>query len=367
MTGSRTARLGVAAARAGLRVALLVDPRFPGGTGTAVAAEIRALAPHVDLAVFGLATAMFRGRPVNPAIAGALQDVGLTLLPEPSVVHADTIVLHNPACLRFDSRLGPRLSASRVIVVPHENFVRPGGNEGFDIAHCLGLIAAQVTGAERLVAPVSASNRAGVATWLALYPALGWRLARDNWSNICDQTLLAPTPAPRDRRGRHSRPGLEKFPPLPMLHAQFPEHAEFCTILGADNLLAERAALPEHWHLLPFGAVEVATFLSRIDFFVYYTHPLWRESFGRAIAEAVAAGKLVVTDPATAEPFGSGVVADDGGQIDAIVAAHIADPSRYAAAVRRAQLHLAAHHRPRQVGARLIALLQPDVAVDALL
>ena len=38
-----------ATARARRRVALLVDPRFPGGTGSAVAAEIRALAPRVNL------------------------------------------------------------------------------------------------------------------------------------------------------------------------------------------------------------------------------------------------------------------------------------------------------------------------------
>ena len=92
-----------AKARAKRRVALLVDPRFPGGTGGAVAAEIRALAPHVDLAVFALATAMFRDRPTNPAIASALAELGLPLLPEPPVVHADTIVLHNPTCLRFDA------------------------------------------------------------------------------------------------------------------------------------------------------------------------------------------------------------------------------------------------------------------------
>ena len=59
-----------------------------------------------------------------------------------------------------------------------------------------------------------------------------------------------------------------------------------------------------------FGAMPVPDFLASIDFFVYFTHPLLREGFGRAIAEAIAAGKLVITDEETAEPFGPGVVTD---------------------------------------------------------
>ena len=86
----------------------------------------------------------------------------------------------------------------------------------------------------------------------------------------------------------------------------------------------------------------VDAFLAGIDFFVYFTHPFWRESFGRSIAEAIAAGKLVITDPVTATSFGSGVISNDGRGVDAIVAAHVAEPGRYRSAVRRAQASLAA-------------------------
>jgi hypothetical protein len=355
-----------ATARARRRVALLVDPRFPGGTGSAVAAEIRALAPRVNLAVFHLATAMFPGREVNPAIRRVLEELSLPLLPQPPVVHADTIVLHNPTCLRFDTALGPRLSAARVIVVAHENFLRPGGCEGFDVGHCLGLVAGRVAGGERLLAPISATNRASVAAWLGRHPDLGWRLAPDDWPNICDQPFLAPTPTPRDRRGRHSRAGLEKFPPLAALRAQFSPQAERCAILGADTLLLDRESMPPHWQLMRFGAMPVPDFLASIDFFVYFTHPLLREGYGRAIAEAIAAGKLVITDEETAGPFGPGVVTDTGtgDGIDRIIASHVADPSRYAAAVLRTQADLAAY-RPDPVAARLAALLEPEAPLHA--
>jgi hypothetical protein len=347
-------------------VALLIDPRFPGGTGSAAAAEIRTLAPRVELAVIGLRTAMFRDRPPNPAIARALEDLGLPLLPEPAVVRADTIVLHNPACLKFDTRLAPRLSAARTVVVTHENFLRPGGVEGFDVAHCLGLVAAQVAGGERLLAPISGPNRAGVAAWLGRHPESGWRLAPADWPNVCDQPMLEPSSRPRDRRGRHSRPGFEKFPSLAALRLQFPPHAERSAILGADTLLLDPESVPSHWQLLRFGAVPVADFLAGIDFFVYFTHPLWRESYGRAIAEAIAAGKLVITDEATAEPFGPGVVAATSKEVDGIVAAHVAEPARYKAAVRQAQADLAPH-RPDAVLRCLMPLLTPGELTHAFL
>lgn len=339
------------------RVALLVEPRFPGGTSGAVAAEIRALAPHVTLSVVALETRMFRDRPVHPEIERALDHVGLALLPPPPVVHADTIVLHNPSALKFDTRLAPRLSATRIVLVTHESFLRPGGGEGFDVGHCLDLVTARVAGGARLLAPVSPANRRGVEAWLATGRGAGWTLAADDWPNILEPRMIAPKQRPRDRRGRHSRAGFEKFPGLPALRAQFPPHAERCAILGADTLLLDPDPAPPHWELLPFGAMPVEEFLAGIDVFVYFTNPGWRESFGRAIAEAIAAGKLVITDPETAAPFGPGVIADDGTHVDAIVAAHLGDPRRYAAAVRRAQADLA-RHRPEAVVPRLLSLIE---------
>ena len=322
------------------RLALVVDPRFSGGTSVAVAAEIRALAGVVDLRVFALETAMFQGRQVHPAIEAACEAHGIAVSWDASVIRADTIVLHNPSSLRFNRALPVRMSAGQAFVVTHENFLRPGGAEGFDVARCLDLLERALICGRRALAPVSCHNRRTVEDWLAPRCS-GWRVTPDDWFNIVDFTPHPPTAAPRDRRGRHSRPGPEKFPPIEALARQFPPHAEACIILGGDGLLLEREGLPRHWDVRPFGATAVERFFEEIDFFVYFTNPRWRESFGRAVAEAIAAGKLVIADPGTAEGFGPAVVASDGTDVDRIVAELIAEPARYQAFVRAAQAWLA--------------------------
>jgi glycosyltransferase involved in cell wall biosynthesis len=343
-------------------VAILVDPRFPGGTAGAVAAEIAALAPHVDLAVHALRGRMFEGRADNALLADTLAAHGIPLIEDARVVRAEVIALHNPSCLKRDTALDIRLSCARLFVVTHENFLRPGGAEGFDVAHCLGLVeAARACGAPAL-APISPINRAGVAAWTAARGG-AWPIAAGDWFNIIDLPLTAPSPAPRDRRGRHSRPGFEKFPlPRDMLR-QFPAHAESCAILGADALLLEGETPPRHWKLHRFNEIEPARFLAEIDFFVYFTNPLWRESFGRVIAEAIAAGKVVITDPATASVFGEAVIADpEGGRgetLDRVIAEFIANPARYGRFVRAAQASLA-RFRPEAFVRRFLARLETE-------
>jgi glycosyltransferase involved in cell wall biosynthesis len=108
-------------------------------------------------------------------------------------------------------------------------------------------------------------------------------------------------------------------------------------ILGGDSLLHERALVPSHWEVRPFVVGELDRFFADIDFYVYYTNPAWRESFGRAVAEAIVAGKVVITDPGTAEVFGSAVVAADADEVDAVIGRFLSDPGSYAAFVRAAQ------------------------------
>lgn len=339
------------------RLALIVDPRFPGGTCAAVAAEIRALGGLVDLSVHGVETAMFKGRRVNPTLQGALDEQGIGLTWSAPVIRADTVVFHNPSCLRFDTRLATRISCASAFIVTQENLLRPNGSEGFDVATCLDLIDAALVSGHRNLAPVSPYNRRTVDGWLARNPR-DWTVTPFDWLNICELEIIPPASTPRDRRGRHSRPGFEKFPPLDTMLAHFPPHAERCAILGGDSFLLDPETLPRHWTVRRFGETDVAGFLAELDFFVYFTHPQWRESFGRVIAEAIAAGKLVITDPGTAEAFGDAVVPSDGTDVDRIIQAFIAEPRWYQTFVRSAQASLA-RFRPEACVRDVLSRIDP--------
>jgi hypothetical protein len=322
-------------------IAYVIDPRFPGGTSSGVAAELRAVADLADISIHAIDTRMFAGRPVAPVIERALADLKLVLDWDRETVHADLILIHNPAFLKFESDFRRRLFTRRLVVVAQENFLRPGGDEGFAVGHCLGLIDAASLALHKLLAPVSPWNRTTVQDWLAGTSEAGtWQVHERDWFHLCDFPLVAPTPAPRDRRGRLSRPGFEKFPSLVDMELCFPPHAEANIILGGDTLRSLEEERP-HWQIHPFRSLEPDKFFGMIDFMVYFTSPEWRESFGRVLAEAIAAGKLVICDHASAAGFPDAVIAARPEEVDAIVARFVADPSGYRRQVEKSQRILA--------------------------
>ena len=101
------------------RIAVLVDPRFPGGTSSAVAHEILAMHRRADLTIHFLETRMFKGREINPTLQRALDETGLTPVWNAPVVRSDIVVFHNPSALKFDERLRSRILCDRLIVVTH--------------------------------------------------------------------------------------------------------------------------------------------------------------------------------------------------------------------------------------------------------
>lgn len=323
---------------------MVIEPRFRGGTSTAVVRQLAELVHVADVAVVGIRSRMFGDSPANPVLLAELERLGLDLEWSSDRVVADVIILHNPLFLKFQPDLGVRLVCRKLLVVTHENFLLPGGSEAFDVLKCLSAIERATICASRFLAPVSDRNRRIVQSWVEQTDA-DWNLAEQNWINICDNEIVAPTPFPRDRRGRHSRPGPEKFPSNDVLLSLFPSRAEYCGILGGDGLIGLGA--PDHWDLIPFNGKPVAEFLGGFDFFVYFSNPRITESFGMVLAEAVSAGKLVITDPVSAETFGAGVIGLTVNEVDSCIARHVNDPGLYCAQVRKAQASLTAFSSER--------------------
>lgn len=316
-----------------IRIAVVLDPRFPGGTASAVAQELPILKTLGRVEIHGILSKMFNGKPLNPTLKAAIETERLELIWDSPVISADLILLHNPAFLKFNESLGSRLVAQNLIVVTHENFTAPNGALSFDVEGCLEQIDQASLSVGRYLAPVSNYNRETVETWLG--DDRDWDVTLENWHNICDFEVSPPTHAPEDKRGRHSRPGFEKFPNFEVMNALFPPHAKLNAILGADSLMDDDP--PAHWNLHKFRSRPVDAFLSDIDFFVYFTNPNWRESFGRVIAEATAAGKLVITDHGTASNLGEGIVGAEPSEVDGLIAGFINAPGTYVKTIQKAQ------------------------------
>jgi hypothetical protein len=321
-------------------LAYLVEPAFPGGTSAAVAQELRAVRGRARIEVHGVTSRMFPGRPVAPVLDAALADLNLALVRDAPRIAADVVIVHNPSFLKFETDFAPRILAREIVLVTHENLLRPGGHESHDVGHCLDLIDRATVALRRSLAPISPHNRTTVADWRAAHPRhRHWQVRPEDWINICDFPLRPPAPAPRDRRGRHSRPGFEKFPAPRAMDLCFPPHAEANVILGADGL-GDLVRTRPHWQAVPFGGMAVEDYFDAIDFMIYFTAPTFRESFGRVLAEAIAAGKVVLSDPDTAAVFGDAVIATRPEEVDAVIAAFLAAPGRYAAQVARGQARL---------------------------
>ena len=347
-----------------IRIAYVIDPRFPGGTSAAVAAELRVASRFGALSVHAVESAMFHGRHVAPQLQAAFDDLAITPIWNAPVIAGDLVLLHNPAFLKFQPVFPARILCRQLHVITHENFERPGGHECFDVAGCLTQIERATLALRKVIAPISRVNRATVESWLGARPGFGgWTVQPQDWFNICAFDLCPPTAAPADRRGRHSRPGAEKFPSLAALDLCFPAHAAANTLLGADSLIAEGISRP-HWHLLPFGGLALDRYFEMVDFMVYFTAPTWRESFGRVLAEGMAAGKVVISDRETAASFGAGVIAARPADVDAIIARHVADPGLYRRQVASAQDALAQFSAARfaEMFAEVVAQAGPKAA-----
>ncbi len=345
-------------------LAYLMDPRFRGGTSSSFAEEIKVTADLARVRVHALSGGRLKGLAPSPTAEAALADAGLDLQWDLPSISADIVVIHNPLFLSPLGALPTRIAARDLVVVSHENFLRPGGHEAFDVAGVLNRIAGSSFALRRWIAPVSAYNRRMVNEWITRSGAAsGWQVLPEDWTNILEGPMLAPTPAPRDRRGRHSRAGLEKFPSPETMTALFPRHAEANVILGFGPFTQDENRT-RHWKLLPFDAVPVQDYLRDIDFMVYFVAPTWRESFCRSVGEAIIAGKMVIADPALSEIFGDAVVPARPEEVDAIIAHHVAHPLDYCDRVRRAQAALG-HWSAAAFRARVLPLFEGSMAVAA--
>jgi hypothetical protein len=353
-----------------LDIVFVADARFEGGSSTALAAEMAAAAR----AGYDSGLLMVKGPiiglplPVHAAIRRHL-DTGTTTRLDPlQKVETRLLLLHHPGILMNPLQPRPLIEAEQVVVVLHHPAVDHAGTVQYDIPSVVRNAVAAF-GRPVSLAPVSASVRESLPRRL---PG-NCRLTEENWDNLIDLDCWPPRQARPVglpiRIGRHSRPHIQKWPDrLEDAQAAYPTDGrryETWMLGGGDFLREHYGELPASWTLLPFRQEDVAGFLRKLDFYVYYHSDAWSEAFGRCILEALTVG-LVTILPASFEPvFGDAALYGTPQDVVSIIERYAADADLYASQSDRARRFAETRHRLDRFADRIAALL-PQAKTDAL-
>ncbi len=223
---------------------------------------------------------------------------GVHLVSPSEPLRAGLLIIRHPKAMATAASRFPQIQAEQVVMVANHPAVDAAGHAEYDVA-LADARARAAFGAAPVWAPISSVVRESLAQ-----DAESIVLRAEDWPNIFGRLPAAgPARSPGDGVpviGRHSRPQREKWPDTREdLLAAYPDADDVrVEILGGaeipQTILGE---LPARWNVLPFGEEEPSEFLRRVDFWVFMHHPSWREAFGRAAMEALAAGCVVVLPP----------------------------------------------------------------------
>ncbi len=314
-------------------IAIVGDLRFPGGTSTCTAQEIRALASaSYRLALVHIPSRRFsRAKPFHRQLQACLDD-GLCDLVDTSEnpLRTDLLILHNPYVFTEMPEQRPRIHATTKILVAHQPIIDTNSVPYYDAAR-VNAICEDLFGAGIQWAPISATSRANLLAANLPHPILD-----EDWGNLIDldhwRTDRPRAVGPIPVIGRHSRPEWEKWPDTREdTLLIYPDRDDIhVRLLGvADKLRVQIGDFPANWQTYGFNELDPAQFLRTIDFFVYYHHKDWVEGFGRNIAEALASGCVVILPPHFRPTFKEAAIYCEAGEVMSTILEFYTDWERY--------------------------------------
>jgi hypothetical protein len=322
-----------------LDVVLMSDFRFPGGTTSSNAQEIRAaLALGLDI---GLVQADFHrlspSARMNPKIRQLIDGESVHVITWGEAVQTDLVIVRMPAVLQDPSSKLPRIHTQAVRIINNQPPLRTADGEGelvYDIDVC-DRNARRLFGVAPVWHPIGPMAREGALAVGASVEMADW-----DWVNLIDMAEWRTERArPFEKPiviGRHSRDHWVKWLDTPEdLADAYPlaDDLRVHVLGGAEVPRKILGHLPHNWHVLPFGAQEPREFLAGLDFFVYFTHPRYLEAFGRSIFEALAVGVPVILPPQFEKVFGSAATYVQPAEVGAVVREIFGDRERYLRAV----------------------------------
>jgi hypothetical protein len=286
-------------------VVFLADVRFPGGTSSALANEVRAL--HrcgLSAAVAPIQSPVLSARrPPHPGVIAPLDETGTPLVPVETRVRARLALVYHPTLFARPPSREIRVDADVLGVVMHHPPRDALGRPQYDLGAVRDIIR-DLGHADPILLPVGPNVRQGLE-------ADGWgSMTSDrDWHNLIDAAAWPGAKHTQDTEtlvfGRHSRPDPLKWPSAEERPLVYPTDPPFrFRMLGVDDALRETIQpWSPNWIALPFSHARVGDFLAGLDAYAYFHHPDWIEAFGYNVLEALAVGLPTVLPPSFAPLF----------------------------------------------------------------
>lgn len=287
---------------------MVADPRFAGGTSAALIADTQAflaIGANVGL-VFVTSGFLSEADPLNKSVQQLLDHDRVRLVPSSGEVSAETAFLHHPMVFFHGIAERMKIRADRAVLVTHHAPFRGDGSLEYDPIMTTWR-AWRALGIRPAWAPISGLCRAQLASFSPLI-----KLTDENWVNIFDPAEWQPK-----RKifsdpdlvviGRHGRSDTLKWPETTEKIAESLPSGDGrkIRVMGCpERDLTEMGVDMAGWDLLSFNEEPVDHFLDSLDIFSFFHHPLWIETFGRTVAEAILMGRACILDPSLKPTFG---------------------------------------------------------------
>ena len=331
-------------------VVIASDFRFQGGTSSSNAEEIKAqkamglTTALVELYWYGMSV----DKELNEKIVELLEEGVVDLVAYGEDIVCDTLIIRQPMVLDPIITKIPSVNAKSIRVIINQTPKRDYGEENDDI-YDLKACANNV---------VRAFGQLG--TWHPIGPLVrdalvnhhrsdlqSIDLSPDDWTNIINASdwTRSARPVYKDRPiriCRHSRDSYVKWPSDPQtIKSVYPENRDFeIHVLGGATTPQKvlGGTLPGNWHVTEFGTLHPKDFLAQQDVFVYFTHPDWIESFGRAIFEPMCVGVPVILPQGRGyeKLFGQAAIYAEAHEVEGIVRKLMAESQLYERQVQNA-------------------------------
>ncbi|MBM7069082.1 glycosyltransferase [Actibacterium sp. 188UL27-1] len=292
----------------GVDILLVADPRFSGGSSTALITDAEAFVNLGMTVGLMLVTSSFFTDPTdgaNPKVLALLDQPGVTPIKSESAITAKTAFFHHPLPFYHGLPEQARVSADQVVLVVHHPPFRGDGSMEYNPVQTQTTIARQF-GHRPLWSPVSGAIRSQLRSFAPFI-----RLTNADWVNAFDVGGWTPSRTIFQDNlatvGRHGRPDPLKWPDRATdIDASLNLGDGWQTrIMGCPNdLISGQDSPSADWEVLGFNAEPVDHFLNTLDLFSYFYSDLWFEAFGRTVTEAMLMERPCVLDTRLRDTFG---------------------------------------------------------------